>query len=629
MSKKKNSPMVNSSTIKMLLMVAMILSTIFGAALVGISFCHKTASEVYVVGQDAPPQIRGRIYDDDRQIQRHEKEKKEFADQIKIDGEIVKMPHHDSVSHFISNVATPEQVSLVKRLVDHLSNSGMAFVKGLMDTHPEKVECSLEHGTCEANKMCLTKDNTYIVHYGLPEKEKVITKELEASRFPIVCDINLFGGDPVPGTSKKCVFECEKKSKPVIRSSSCPSVAGNEDSRTWALIPSCGMSPASGPEVILQEAVSTFCASSKFRPGLDAWLDCEYREPFARAVGAPDNWDGVPTSEHWIDKAWVTFFAGPATGMKHSMMVTNLIRSVHFFSAHPIVVYVVGTPELSKDWNPKVFPRLIVIHADSISTMNNGQEGISFNFNKFRSMLLRIRVGLQVDADMVVGQNCDRLFDATEKHSNADYPYPIMPVHWMSRYKEEGKVIDGFGVYALDYPKEWPPRIRWSHCHPTWTYHALPFIADALLAKLDYEIWAKEPRVVKALGPAPPQNPSVYMSEDEDLLNILLWRHKALKQWCKWDVEPDIFDKYLRQETANQETMKDSKWYPEGVPLVIVTMHNTKHTEVIDTMLGRLAREGFPEAYLFFKDKYYSSPDALVQDHQELFDAGKIPCILV
>jgi hypothetical protein len=38
---------------------------------------------------------------------------------------------------------------------------------------------------------------------------------------------------------------------------------------------------------------------------------------------------------------------GPSTGMRHSMMVTNLIRSVHFFSKHPIVVFVVGTPELS------------------------------------------------------------------------------------------------------------------------------------------------------------------------------------------------------------------------------------------------------------------------------------------
>ena len=104
-------------------------------------------------------------------------------------------------------------------------------------------------------------------------------------------------------------------------------------------------------------------------------------------------------------------------------------------------------------------------------------QGVSFNFNKFRAMLqLRIRTAVQVDADMVVGSACDRLFDATEKHVTAEYPYPIMPVHWMSRYAEKGKFIDGFGVYAAPYPQNFPPRIRWAHCHPTWTYHALPFI---------------------------------------------------------------------------------------------------------------------------------------------------------
>jgi hypothetical protein len=73
--------------------------------------------------------------------------------------------------------------------------------------------------------------------------------------------------------------------------------------------------------------------------------------------------------------------------------------------------------------------------------------------------------------------------------------------------------------------------------------HALPFVADALLCKLDYTLWSGSQRVVGAIGKAngqltvvPKPNPQQYMSEDEDLLNILLWRYKAPKQWCKWDV---------------------------------------------------------------------------------------------
>ena len=79
--------------------------------------------------------------------------------------------------------------------------------------------------------------------------------------------------------------------------------------------------------------------------------------------------------------------------------------------------------------------------------------------------------------------------------------------------------------------KHFPDRIRWAHAHPTWTYHALPFITDALLAKLDFVAWSNLPRVVKAIGSTPEQNPSVYMREDEDMLNILLWRYKKHKQW--------------------------------------------------------------------------------------------------
>jgi hypothetical protein len=54
------------------------------------------------------------------------------------------------------------------------------------------------------------------------------------------------------------------------------------------------------------------------------------------------------------------------------------------------------------------------------------------------------------------------------------------------------------------------------------------------------------------------------MAEDEDVLNILLWRYRAQKLWCKWDVEPDIFEKYLIQQTAGQETMIDGRWFTEG-----------------------------------------------------------------
>ena len=44
--------------------------------------------------------------------------------------------------------------------------------------------------------------------------------------------------------------------------------------------------------------------------------------------------------------------------MKHSFMVTNLIRSVEFFSKYPIIVFVVGQQEISTDWDHNAYVTL-------------------------------------------------------------------------------------------------------------------------------------------------------------------------------------------------------------------------------------------------------------------------------
>jgi hypothetical protein len=41
---------------------------------------------------------------------------------------------------------------------------------------------------------------------------------------------------------------------------------------------------------------------------MDAWVDCRYKDAYGKAIGLP-NWNGKP-AEEWIDRAWVTFFAG-------------------------------------------------------------------------------------------------------------------------------------------------------------------------------------------------------------------------------------------------------------------------------------------------------------------------------
>lgn len=123
------------------------------------------------------------------------------------------------------------------------------------------------------------------------------------------------------------------------------------------------------------------------------------------------------------------------------------------------------------------------------------------------------------------------------------------------------------------------------------------------------------------------KNPPQYMGEDEDLLNILLWRYKALKLWCKWDVDPGVYEDYLLQKSP--DPMKDTKWFPNGIPKVFLGIHNTKNTVDTDNLLSKMLRmegEGqTPSGYLEFKGKFYSSPAAFHAEH----DMKDAPCILV
>merc|ERR1740121_2186692 len=77
-----------------------------------------------------------------------------------------------------------------------------------------------------------------------------------------------------------------------------------------------------------------------------------------------------------------------------------------------------------------------------------------------------------------------------------------------------------------------------------------------------------------------------YMREDEDMLNVNLWRDKSRKDWCKFDLEPDLFKNVAMQSNLYH----DASWYPEGVPVVFISMHNTKAFELTDWLLSLVAK---------------------------------------
>ena len=424
-------------------------------------------------------------------------------------------------------------------------------------------------------------------------------------------------------------------------------------------------SPAeSSAERLYRDALRPLCAAEQFRAGIEEiYLDCRFTAAYDHfVVGSGDSRStnnakvaGEGAHGSWIgsiNRAWVTFFGGRPDG-PHAKMITNLVRSVHLFSAHPVIVFSVDSPSLPAEWDPGLFPHLIVVHAETIEASMSTSD-VSFNFNKLRSMLLRIKVGVQLDADQIVASaHADKLFDATEREIHSGYPYPIMPVHWMSRLRG----ADRYGDYHIDYPGDeleaavakeglraaprqtrgkvaragtsFPPRQRWAHAHPTWTYHALPFIADTLLARLDQAHWFLLPRTRN--GPLgkygkPERTPEQFMHEDEDMLNVLLWRHEARKMWCKFDLEPDLFaELYDKGHPPSNYMYDDAKWFKDGVPLVFLTMHNAKDASRIDRDLGRLMRRPPSAAYIVYRGKLWQDKEELSKD----MNAHPAPCILV
>lgn len=58
------------------------------------------------------------------------------------------------------------------------------------------------------------------------------------------------------------------------------------------------------------------------------------------------------------------------------------------------------------------------------------------------------------------------------------------------------------------------------------------------------------------------------------------------KQWCKYDIEFALF----RQRKDMDRTLYwDAYWYPDGIPVLFTSMHNTKRFEEIDWLLYMLA----------------------------------------
>ncbi|CAE8598659.1 unnamed protein product, partial [Polarella glacialis] len=76
--------------------------------------------------------------------------------------------------------------------------------------------------------------------------------------------------------------------------------------------------------------------------------------------------------------------------------------------------------------------------------------------------------------------------------------------------------------------------------------------------------------------------------------------------WCKFDLEPEL---YTYRNWLSRRLYPDPKWYPDGIPVMFYSVHNTKDFEKTDQLLTILAQCSLPE--VIKKSKCSSSEAAL------------------
>lgn len=333
----------------------------------------------------------------------------------------------------------------------------------------------------------------------------------------------------------------------------------------------------------LRLAVETFCAA-----GLGAMVEL-YTDPKFDTINTK-----LRLLDGWIPEAFVTFVGLHGTTEKTSEEADLLLQSVHHFSTRPILVvnFLDWVPD---EWTPERFPNMVLLHGKPLVRDK------PFFFNKFRAMLFsKVKTGIVLDADQWANRGLDVMFRRAREETNSEYPYPIMPVHWLSKDPES----DDYQGYAFKFKHaDAPPRtMRWGHAHPTWTHHALSFLStwtSYILApdKTDAPAW------LLAEGAVP----------DEDLMNFGLWAEKATKQWCKFDIPaPDVFDMFEKQDGGALQ-YQDKKWYPNGIPLMFFTAHDAKGPAVSLKYLTELWPGDDARSVILYNATWFRSGAALAK----------------
>lgn len=358
--------------------------------------------------------------------------------------------------------------------------------------------------------------------------------------------------------------------------------------------------PDEEAQTVLDEAVAELCRYDVLARQFETYLDCSFVDNYIR-------W--TRNESEWLEEAYVSYVGGKRNSV-FEWAITTLVRSVHLFSQRPIVVVIVDdiyVPPLS--W--QALPNLLVYKMHP-----RIRRSLPFNFNKVRAMVgSRVLTGIELDSDQLITGRLDRVFAPTRRECTVKYPFPILPVHYMTR-DAEACVHTDCKYNFLEF--EGPRSMRWCHAHPSWTFWALPFWADMLFMRMavvldpgeraqlgfgeEVHLWkldARRPLDMRSLlqrGRAGRERRPVkhepWMISDEPMTNAWLWLVGASKAWCKFDVDMSV---WAVGPDLKEDLYHDRKWYVDGLPVLFYSMHGTKDFAVLDSLLTAMVHCSRPE----------------------------------
>ena len=429
--------------------------------------------------------------------------------------------------------------------------------------------------------------------------------------------------------------------------------AGPWDRMQWAALePMCDGNWAGSAQAAAEpsgaKAGPRAMSVAQLRRSCMVWIDQRFRETHARL-----------SHGGWLERAFLTYYAGPADG-RHALMVEQLLESTHAFSQQPIVVAHFGV-KVPSSWTVRRFPRLILMHLVSAprpmhrrslpaptplrppsilraratsggrSTLTSfgrcccAGSRLGCNWTRIRCAGLNLwgQSALADTPPQFVAPGVDALFDATEREVTEDYAMPILPAHFLDRGPSDG------GAWWKRYCPEGRcvhQTQRWGHAHPTWTYWAQPWLSR----------WLRRQFRDETLPPRPGRDGSTLVAlrisdipEDEDLLNVGTWEEGGTKQWCKVDnVDPTDFEARLApirpDGTCTRrcgDVTRDQRWHPDGVPKVFYEAHHAVDPEQTAKYIAQLKRAqaaGKLAPPILFHSHFFNNPDALRAAHPSL-----------